>query len=198
MARGKKLGPMHRKLLDFAMSRPPGSIITSQELYQVGKDQVHWQRRWRELRDVFGYRIRSDKDRQDLAPGEYILESFTPDPPKPRLISQQQRARILAKYPFCCVCGRVAGDPNPLDPGRAVRLDVDHIVAVEQGGSNDDENLCTLCNICNNGKSNVVPINRDLMAGTSLMAQLRRAPRPVKQKALDFLSMWKAAEHTGK
>jgi hypothetical protein len=42
----------------------------------------------------------------------------------------------------CCICGKTG-----------VELEVDHILPVARGGSDDMENLQTLCALCNRGKS---------------------------------------------
>ena len=44
----------------------------------------------------------------------------------------------------CCLCGTSAHDGS--------RLEIDHKVAVAKGGTNDDNNLWTLCFECNRGK----------------------------------------------
>ena len=72
-----------------------------------------------------------------------------------RPISSRTRYAILSRDNFTCqACGSRA--PH-------VTLQIDHIVAVANGGSDDEENLQTLCTTCNFGKSdsspsNVVPI----------------------------------------
>jgi 5-methylcytosine-specific restriction endonuclease McrA len=61
-------------------------------------------------------------------------------------LSMSQRFRILARDGFrCFYCGRT--------PDKAVELRVDHIMPVNAGGSNDDDNLVTSCHDCNAGKS---------------------------------------------
>jgi 5-methylcytosine-specific restriction endonuclease McrA len=71
---------------------------------------------------------------------------------KPRLpgsdrgISERDRAAIL-RHGICAMCGR-----TPLTDG--VRLQVDHKVPKEWGGSDDLDNLQPLCEECNRGKKN--------------------------------------------
>lgn len=57
----------------------------------------------------------------------------------------RQRFEILKRDGYRCrYCGR---------SGRLVQLEVDHVVAVAEGGTDDDDNLVTACGDCNQGKS---------------------------------------------
>jgi HNH endonuclease len=59
-------------------------------------------------------------------------------------ISPKQRWRILRRDTFTCqYCGLKAP---------AAHLEVDHIISVNDGGTNDDDNLKTACIDCNQGK----------------------------------------------
>ncbi|MEK6675457.1 MAG: HNH endonuclease [Planctomycetota bacterium] len=61
-------------------------------------------------------------------------------------ISKTRRFQILKRDNYRCqLCGKSADD--------AVKLHVDHRLAVAKGGSNEDDNLWTLCEQCNLGKS---------------------------------------------
>jgi hypothetical protein len=46
------------------------------------------------------------------------------------------------------MCGAKAGDPG-------VTLEVDHVLSVDDGGTDDLDNLATLCRRCNRGKSSL-------------------------------------------
>lgn len=60
-------------------------------------------------------------------------------------LSKKRRFDILQRDGFVCqYCGQ--GAP-------VVTLHVDHIIPVAHGGENDDDNLVTACESCNNGKS---------------------------------------------
>ena len=67
-----------------------------------------------------------------------------------RTISLQLRYKILKRDNFkCCACGASpAKDPN-------VELHVDHIIPWSKGGETEEDNLQTLCSMCNLGKSNL-------------------------------------------
>jgi 5-methylcytosine-specific restriction endonuclease McrA len=62
-------------------------------------------------------------------------------------ISERDRAAVL-RYGRCAMCGRTA-----LDDG--VRLQVDHKIPKEWGGTDELENLQPLCEECNRGKKNL-------------------------------------------
>ncbi len=60
-------------------------------------------------------------------------------------LTPRRRFRILDRDHFACkLCGRSAAN--------GAMLEIDHIVPVSKGGSNDDDNLWTLCIECNRGK----------------------------------------------
>lgn len=64
---------------------------------------------------------------------------------KRKPIKISQRFRILERDGFRCrYCGRGSA---------TVELQMDHIVPVSKGGSNDDDNLLTACKDCNYGKA---------------------------------------------
>ena len=64
-------------------------------------------------------------------------------------ISKTLRFDILVRDDFKCqTCGRTLRD--------GVSLEVDHKMPVSKGGTNSPDNLWTLCNVCNSGKSDKV------------------------------------------
>jgi len=64
---------------------------------------------------------------------------------KRKLLSPAKRFRIMTRdNNRCKLCGANASS--------GVWLEVDHIVPVHEGGSNEDTNLQTLCKECNVGK----------------------------------------------
>lgn len=64
-----------------------------------------------------------------------------------RKLTSRLRWAILARDNFRCQrCGADAAADN------AVRLEVDHKVAIANGGKTEPPNLWTLCSVCNNGK----------------------------------------------
>lgn len=69
----------------------------------------------------------------------------------PRNVNWRLRAKILIRDN--CIC-KMCGDSPTKNPDCV--LHVDHIVAWSNGGRTVEENLQTLCKICNIGKSNVL------------------------------------------
>jgi len=64
-------------------------------------------------------------------------------------ISPKLRALVLSRDGSrCLMCGAKAGDLG-------VTLEVDHVVPVADGGTDDLDNLATLCQPCNRGKSSL-------------------------------------------
>ena len=61
-------------------------------------------------------------------------------------ISSQQRRIIYERAGNCCEYCRIAEDD------RYVSYEIDHIVSLKHGGSDDDENLCLACVPCNRSK----------------------------------------------
>ena len=60
-------------------------------------------------------------------------------------LTKKKRFQILKRDSYRCqICGKTAND--------GIKLEVDHKVAVANGGTNDDDNLWTLCFDCNSGK----------------------------------------------
>ena len=143
-------------------------------------------RRIRELRDIEGFKILSYRDRSDLKPRQYLLLDPRPRPVIGRGIDQKKRARILVRNGYTCqVCGAGGGEPHPFDPGRRVRLQIDHVVPKKEGGTDDDNNLRVLCSVCNEGRSNLeVPPSHQAI---NLMGLMRRASRNVQLEILGFL-----------
>jgi hypothetical protein len=150
-----------------------GQVLGSYELREVTGGQTEWARRVRELRDEEGYRILTHHDRSELKPGEYILEDPKPQPAFSRDISAETRAYVLDRNGYTCqMCGAAAGDPDPLHPGRKIRLQIGHIIDKTMGGTDEPSNLRALCSNCNEGASNATLMRPDLK---KLLIEVRRA-----------------------
>jgi biotin operon repressor len=161
-----------------------GKIMSSDELREVaGKSE--WARRIRELRNEEGYQILTHNDRNDLKPGEYLLESSKPLPAFERSISKELRALVLDRNGFTCqMCGAVAGEPHPYDLTRKTRLHLGHVIDKTQGGKDEAANLRALCSVCNEGASN---LTLDRPSISKLLIQIRRAKQEDQLAALNWL-----------
>jgi hypothetical protein len=162
-----------------------GRIIGSENLRSVARIS-EWARRVRELRDEEGYDIQTHNDRDDLKPGQYVLVSAKPRAKIARGIKADQRSKILDRNGFTCqVCGAGAGEPDPLDPSKRIRLQVDHIKPISEGGTNEDSNLRVVCSVCNKGRSNLfIPPEQEAI---NVLTLIRRKPRDVQLAVLAFL-----------
>lgn len=161
-----------------------GKVVTTQQVREVGGIS-EYARRIRELRDEEGLQIKSHVDRHDLKPGEYILESLDRFPAIGRSISPQLRTLILERNGFTCqLCGAGAGDPDPFNPNRKVRLHVDHIIPISQSGTDDPENLRAVCSACNQGRSNIQTPSESAL---NIIARIRRTPRSTQREIYQAL-----------
>jgi hypothetical protein len=86
--------------------------------------------------------------KQDVV--ESISASFSKRHKTPRSISWRMRFLVLRRDDFKC---RICGSSPAMKPGTI--LVVDHIVPWDKGGETVMENLQTLCEACNGGKSNL-------------------------------------------
>lgn len=161
-----------------------GEVLNKEDLHEVAG--IHeWARRIRELRDEEGMKIRSNTDRVDLKPGEYVLESLERSPKIDRTIPEALRTKILIRNGFTCKwCGRTAGDQDPSRPGNTIRLTIDHEVPASQDGTIDEDNLRVLCSACNHGKMNIQPPSESAL---NLLARIRKQPRSVQREVYEKL-----------
>jgi DNA mismatch endonuclease Vsr len=161
-----------------------GKVVTTHDISNIAGIR-DYQRRIRELRNEYGLKIRSHVDRADLKPGEYLLESLDLDPAIGRSVSLQLRNQILERNGYTCQqCGASAHDVDDLDTTKKVRLHIDHIVPLSQGGTNDPDNLRVLCSNCNHGKSNMQTLGEPAM---NILAKLRKSSRAVRLEVFEAL-----------
>jgi len=159
-------------ILDFFLANL-GTILESRDIQAASGGAVEWARRVRELRNEEGYQILSHKDRADLKPNQYLLETTKRTPAFKRNISKETRAWVLERNGYTCqMCGVAAGDPDPLGSDRTVRLTMGHIIDKSKGGDDSPQNLRAICTNCNEGLQNSSLPKPDQV---HLLAQVRRA-----------------------
>lgn len=173
-----------QKILDYLLANV-GRVIEAKELQEASGWKSEWGRRVRELRDEQGYQILSHKDRADLKPGQYLLETVKRRPAFQRGISKETRAYVLERNGYTCqMCGLGAGDPDPFHPNRTIRLTMGHIVDKSKGGSDDPGNLRAVCTNCNEGLQNTALPKPDHVW---LISQVRRATIDTQKAVLEWL-----------
>lgn len=123
-----------------------GKPITVEEISYVASIKEA-ARRVRELRSEFGWKIVTKQTgRPDLPAGAYVLETLDQLPEHDRKIPAGVYDAVLVRDDFKCRrCGWSVEDRNPM--GKRQFLEVHHIIHHVKKGTNDPENLVTLCNV---------------------------------------------------
>lgn len=162
-----------------------GRTMDGNELRPIANGISEWARRIRELRDEEGFQIHTHNDQSDLKPGQYVLVNAKPLPAFQRDISKESRALVLDRNGFTCqMCGAVAGEPHPGNPGQKTRLHIGHIIDKSMGGSDDPSNLRATCSVCNEGAKN---LTLDRPSLTKLLVQVRRSTGSDQLEVLKWL-----------
>lgn len=173
-----------RLVLEFLLENI-GVVVEAKEIRAFAGGVSEWARRLRELRNEDGWQILSHKDRADLKPGQYLLETRKRLPAFKRGISKETRAKVLERNGYTCqMCGVAAGDPDPLSSGRTVRLTMGHIIDKSKGGKDTLENLRAVCTNCNEGLQNAA---LPKPGRVHLLAQIRRATIDDQEAVLSWL-----------
>jgi hypothetical protein len=180
---GRKPGSK-QLILEFFL-RNIGKVLESKEIQKTSGGAVEWARRVRELRNEDGYQILSHRDRADLKPNQYLLETIERVPAFARGIGKDTRALVLERNGYTCqMCGVAAGDPDPLGGNRTARLTIGHIIDKSKGGDDSPHNLRAVCTNCNEGLQNIAPPKPDQI---HLLAQLRKATIQDQEVVLAWL-----------
>jgi HNH endonuclease len=181
------------------MTRKPGSkklilefflknirkVLESKQIQEASGGASEWARRVRELRNEDGYQILSHKDRADLKPNQYLMETAKRIPAFARNISKETRAWVLERNGYTCqMCGLAAGDQDPYNPSRTVRLTMGHILDKSKGGDDSRQNLRAICTNCNEGLQNTALPKPNQI---HLLSQIRRATIKDQQVVLEWL-----------
>lgn len=139
-----KLNHVSKAALDLLRQHPGGLDIDQiKAKISVGADQMHLDKRVRDLRKFF-------KVPRKKIDGHwvYVYEGPKPNLGKTTKITTTQRARILNLAKGRCQnCGASIQEDG-------IKLEVDHRIPQEWGGSDDDDNLWAICVPCNHGKKN--------------------------------------------
>jgi 5-methylcytosine-specific restriction endonuclease McrA len=174
------------KRLRLYFEQRVGIVVTSKELQAAAGDVSEWARRVRELRDEHGLQILTHNDREDLSPGQYVLVSLERRPVVARTMSSKLRRQILARDGGTCqICGSAAGEDSGCEPGKKCLLEIDHVLPISQGGTDDPSNLRAVCKYFNKDKADVIkPASGQAIAA---LATIRKLPRDIQREVFDFL-----------
>lgn len=134
------------KVLQFLRANV-GQAITGEELRYVAKGRTEWARRVRELRTEDGWPVATrNTGRPDLPVGVYVLERDRQAPAHDRKLRDAVRRSVMRRDDYrCCTCGWTRKDWTQDDPRY---FEVHHKRHHARGGSNEVDNLETLCNVC--------------------------------------------------
>ena len=162
-----------------------GKVLESRQIQAASGGASEWARRVRELRNEDGYQILTHKDRVDLKPNQYLIETAKRVPGFARNISKETRAWVLERNGYTCqMCGLAAGDSDPFNTARTVRLTMGHILDKSKGGDDSPQNLRAICTNCNEGLQNTALPKPDRI---HLLAQIRRATISDQQAVFEWL-----------
>ena len=162
-----------------------GKVLESRQIQAASGGASEWARRVRELRNEDGYQILTHKDRVDLKPNQYLMETAKRVPGFARNISKETRAWVLERNGYTCqMCGLAAGDSDPFNTARTVRLTMGHILDKSKGGDDSPQNLRAICTNCNGGLQNTALPKPDRI---HLLAQIRRATISDQQAVFEWL-----------
>jgi hypothetical protein len=185
MKRPKNIGKGARQKLREYFLAHVGEVLDAYVLRKAAGGITEWARRVRELRQLEGMNIKTDKDDSSLKPGQYRLVDTKPLPVFESGISKETRAFVLDRNGFTCqMCGAAAGEPHPTNPNMKTRLHIGHIKDLSDGGTNDYQNLRALCSVCNEGAQNITLPRPEFI---KLIAQVRRARGDVQLDVLKWL-----------
>ncbi|MGH9449987.1 MAG: HNH endonuclease [Terriglobia bacterium] len=160
--------------------------MSGRELRRVAGGTSEWASRIRELRLEEGYHILTHNDRSDLKPGQYLLLDPKPSPAFEGAVSKKLRAMVLDRNDFTCqMCGAEAGESDPYDPSRKIRLHIGLIIDKSMDGEDDPSNLRAICSVCNEGVKN---LTLDRPSLKSLLIQVRRATGADQLEVLKWLA----------
>lgn len=107
----------------------------------TGKTYAHLNKRVREVGEVFDLKATWDPVRKKHV---YPLLGWRPERSKRKRLTKSVRAQVLLPQ-RCAQCGKTPLEDN-------IKLEVDHKVPLDWGGTDELENLQPLCQECNGGK----------------------------------------------
>ncbi len=144
------------KVATFVASKGEGGKFTKLEMLEAVPGVAQADRRMRDLRSM-GWVIDNYKINPNLSPDQYLVRTIgtrVDQGEKPvaqrKTITGAKRRRIFQRDGYVCQSCFTAGGEEFADaPGRKATLTIGHIVPFKRGGTDDDDNLRTECQRCN-------------------------------------------------
>ena len=165
------------KLRNF-FSANVGKVIRTEQLRDIAGIS-DYARRIRELRDEDGMCIKSHRERLDLRPGEYVLESLEYSPVSDARISAGVREAVLLRDGRVCrLCGPM-GSPEQTLRNSSRKLRVAYMEPLESGGRDAADNAAVICEACYKSREKA---RRNGRSARELIALIRTAPAPVQRE----------------
>jgi 5-methylcytosine-specific restriction endonuclease McrA len=151
------------------LRRNVGVPLTGEMIRYVAKIPSA-RRRTGELRTELGWRLVTNRTgRPDLPSSVYLLESEEQLPPHDRKIPDSVYEAVLDRDEQRCMkCGWSVAQRN--SAGRRQFLEVHHVQFHRDGGSNNQDNLITLCNMHHD------EVHRAKLSGNAFFVWLRQSP----------------------
>jgi hypothetical protein len=166
------------KVAEFVASKGVGGKFSKLELFEAVPDVSQADRRMRDLRPM-GWKIDNYKVNPNLKPDEYLVKELgtrvdlgeTPPKTIRKNITGPKRRRILERDGHMCqVCGIRSEQEFPDTPGRTAVMTIGHIIPVNRGGTNDDDNLRAECQRCGDESRDITvdpPTGQQVLAHAS-------------------------------
>lgn len=171
------------KLRDY-LSANVGKILRTRDLREVAGIN-DYARRIRELRDDEGMLIKSHKERNDLRPDEYVLESLERLPVgDPRILPSLRKIVLERDGSRCRLCSADARIAYPDARPSRIKLRIEYIEPLEHGGTEQPENIGVICSECAKGKQKA---QRGGQSARELLVLIRRASPAVQREVLAVL-----------
>jgi diadenosine tetraphosphate (Ap4A) HIT family hydrolase/5-methylcytosine-specific restriction endonuclease McrA len=118
----------------------PKQVLKNHGIASLEKDSFHFEKDISIESDEKGELIRIASDKAE----EYYTKNPFSD--FARHGWGNLRHKMITDHPYCALCG---AKPSP-----DIMLDIDHILPVSKGGTDEPSNLQVLCHRCNRGKGN--------------------------------------------
>lgn len=176
--------PSARDKLRTFFAANVGRILRTQKLREVA-DISEYARRIRELRDEEGMLIKTHKERPDLRPDEYVLESLEFAPvANPRIPASIRTVVLVRDGPRCRFCGAGRTAESGFDGAPRCKLRIDYLDPLEDGGTEQVDNVGVICSACAKSREKS---RRAGQSARDLIILIRHAPSAIQREVYRML-----------